>query len=103
MEDEDSTVKTRLRWRITQVLESLLHSNPSNELWMEALGESEWKLLEWRRWALSTVKTKSQERRVVGDVWVYIELSQESSRWAKIQILDNVWLGLSVVDGGYLR
>jgi hypothetical protein len=47
MEDEYSTAKTSLRWRITQGLESLLHSNPSNELWMEALGESEWRLLEW--------------------------------------------------------
>jgi hypothetical protein len=41
--------------------------------------------------------------RVIGGVWVYIELSQESSCWAKTQILDNVQLGLSVVDGGYLR
>jgi hypothetical protein len=29
-------------------------------------------------------------KRVVGSGGVYIELSQETSRWAQIQILDNV-------------
>jgi hypothetical protein len=49
---------------------------------MEALGESEFGLLELRMRAFSTVKCKGQERRAVGGGWVYIELSQESSRWA---------------------
>jgi hypothetical protein len=57
---------------------------------MEALGESEFGLFEWRRRAFSTVKCKGQERRAVGSGGIYIELSQETSRWAQIQISDRV-------------
>jgi hypothetical protein len=63
---------------------SLLHSNPSQELGMKALGESELRLLEWRGWTLSTGNFESQEKRAVGGGGVYIGLSQESSHWAKI-------------------
>jgi hypothetical protein len=49
---------------------------------MEALGESEFDLFEWRRRAFSTVKCKGQERRAVGGVLVYIALSKESSHLA---------------------
>jgi hypothetical protein len=55
----------------------LLHSVPRQELGMEALGESEFGLFEWRR-AFSIVKCKGQERRVVGGGCVYIGLSKES-------------------------
>jgi hypothetical protein len=34
---------------------------------------------------------KPRRERAVGGVEIYIELSQESSRWAKIQNLDIVW------------
>jgi hypothetical protein len=68
----------------------LLHSIPRQELGMEALGESEFGLFEWRR-AFSIVECKGQERRVVGGVLVYIGLSKESNRWAQIQNPDNVW------------
>jgi hypothetical protein len=72
-------------------LESLLHSISRQELGMETLGESELGLLEWRMRALSMGECKGQGVRAVGGVWVYIELSQESSRWAQIQLLNKVW------------
>jgi hypothetical protein len=76
----------------------LLHSIPRQELRMEALGESELGLFEWRWRAFSTVKYKGQERRVVGGGWVYIGQSKEFRRWAQIQNPDNVWLGVSVKE-----
>jgi hypothetical protein len=36
------------------------------------------------------VKRSGQERRAIGKGGIYIGLSQETSHWAKIQILDNV-------------
>jgi hypothetical protein len=55
--------------------ESLLHSIPIQELGMEALGESELSLLEWRMRALSTGEYKGQGKRAVGGGGVYIGLS----------------------------
>jgi hypothetical protein len=49
---------------------------------MEALGESELGLLEWRMRAISIGECKGQEERAIGGV--YIGLSQESSHWTKI-------------------
>jgi hypothetical protein len=81
----------------------LLHSILRQEHRLEALRESELGLLEWRKRALSIGECKGQERRAIGGIWVYIELSQESSHWAQIQILgkvrgepDNVRLELSM-------
>jgi hypothetical protein len=74
----------------TMELKSLLHPIPRQELGMEALGESELGLLEWRMGALSTGECKSQGKRVVGGGGAYIGLSQESSRWAKIQNSEKV-------------
>jgi hypothetical protein len=68
----------------------LLPSIPRQEFGMKALGESESGHLELRMRACSIGKWSGQERRVVGGVLVYIGLSKESSRWAKIQNLDNV-------------
>jgi translation initiation factor IF-1 len=59
--------------------------------------------------ALLTGEFQGQEERAVGGGGIYIGLSQESSRWAKIQNRDKVWgepdnvrLGLSVKIGGSL-
>jgi hypothetical protein len=57
---------------------------------MEVLAESELGLLEWRMRACSTGKWSGQEWRAIGGGGVYIGLSQESSRMAKIQNLDKV-------------
>jgi hypothetical protein len=65
---------------------------------MEALGESELGLFEWRWRAFSIVKCKGQKRRAVGGGWVYIGLSKESSCWAQIQNPDNVRLGVSIKE-----
>jgi hypothetical protein len=65
---------------------------------MEALRESEWMLLEWRRWALSTGNLQSQEERAVGGVEIFMELSQESSRSTKIQNPEIVWSRVSVME-----
>jgi hypothetical protein len=62
----------------------LLHSIPSQELAIKALGESELRLFKWREWTLSTGNFENQEKRAIGDGDVYIGPSQESSRWAKI-------------------
>jgi hypothetical protein len=43
-------------------LEPFLHSIPRQEHGMEALGESELGLLEWRMRALSTGECKGQDR-----------------------------------------
>jgi hypothetical protein len=71
----------------------LLHSIPRQELGIEALGESELGLLEWRMRACSMGKWSGQEWRAIGGGCVYIGLSQESRRWAKIQNSDKVWGG----------
>jgi hypothetical protein len=55
----------------------LLHSIPKQEHGIEALGESEFGLFEWRRRAFSTVKCKGQERRAIGSGGIYTELSQK--------------------------
>jgi hypothetical protein len=41
---------------------------------------------------VSPVECEIQERRAIAGGGVYIELSQKTSRWAQIQILDNVWV-----------
>jgi hypothetical protein len=74
----------------------LLHSIPRQELGIEALGESELGLLEWRMRACSMGKWSGQEWRAIGGGCVYIGLSQESRRWAKIQNSDKVWGGDNV-------
>jgi hypothetical protein len=88
-------------------LESLLYSIPRQELGMEALGESEFGLLEWRKWACSTEKWVAKRRDVGGGV--YTGISQKSSRWAKIQNPDkvqeepdNVCLGWKMSGKGFL-
>jgi hypothetical protein len=83
-------------------LESFIHSNPRQELGMKDLGESEFWLLEWRMGTVSIVECESQEIRVIEAEGVYIDLSQETSCWAHIQISDNVRLELSVAGGGFL-
>jgi hypothetical protein len=57
-------------------LESFLHSIPRQELGLEALGESELGLLEWRMRACSTGKSSGQKWRAVRGGGVYIGLSQ---------------------------
>jgi hypothetical protein len=61
---------------------------------MKALGESEFSVLELRMSACSTGKWSGQERRAVEVGGIFIGLSQESSRWAQIQIPNNIQLGL---------
>jgi hypothetical protein len=77
----------------TMELESLFHSITRQELGMEALWESELGLLEWRMRPLSIGECKGQGKRAIGGGCVYIGLSQESSRWAKIQNPNKVWRG----------
>jgi hypothetical protein len=67
---------------------------------MEALGESELVLLEWRMRALSIGEYKGQEWSAVGSVWGYTELSRESSHWAQIQIPNKVQGELDIVHLG---
>jgi hypothetical protein len=68
----------------------LLHSIPRQELGMKALGEHVFGLFEWRLEAFSTVECRCQELRAIGGGDLFIELSQDTSRWAQIQISNKV-------------
>jgi hypothetical protein len=83
-------------------LKSLLHSIPGQEHWMKALGESEIGLWEWRKWACSTENCNGQLFWAIGGGGVFIELSQETSHWAHIPILDIVQLSRTLSGQGFL-
>jgi hypothetical protein len=71
-------------------LESWLYSIPrsrtcSGSSRVECLGP-----LEMEKMSFSTRRVEWPRERAVETVWVFIELSQETSRWAQIQNLNNV-------------
>jgi hypothetical protein len=90
-------------------LESLLYSIPRSRTWNES-SRGEWfGPLGMKEMSLNNSRTQWPRGRAIGGGGVLIELSQESSHWAQIWILDNIqgsrtmfdWVGQCLAGGFY--